>query len=95
MGQYKNSDFDDSLPGSISANLKLVVEMGGDIHYSMDTGSSENVFSKHYFNMNERHASNNLYKLVRGKELKKMIKGNYHIVIRGKTKAGRKKKEDL
>jgi hypothetical protein len=95
MGQYKNSDFKDSLPGSISANLKLVVEMGGDIHYSVDTGSSENVFSKHYFNMNERHSKNDLYKLVRSKELEKLSKGNYHIVIRGKDKSERKKKEDL
>lgn len=48
--------------GTHSANLKIMSNMNGTVHYSLDTGISENYFTKHYFDMNERHLKNDLYK---------------------------------
>jgi hypothetical protein len=45
-----------------SANLKIMSNMNRTVLYSLDTGVSEYIFSGHYFDMNSRHLSNNLYK---------------------------------
>lgn len=45
-----------------SANLKIISPMNGTIFYSIDTGVSESIFSENYFNMNERHLDNDLYR---------------------------------
>jgi len=54
---YKNSDF----TGTHSANLKIMSNMNGTVHYSLDTGISDNIMSGFYFNMNEAHLDNQLY----------------------------------
>ena len=48
--------------GVHSANLKLISPMNGTVYYSIDTGVSESLISGHYFDMNERHLNNDLYK---------------------------------
>ena len=39
----------------IGSNLRIVMDMGGEGRYSLDTGNSGNVCSPYYFNMNENH----------------------------------------
>ena len=72
-----------------------MAEAGGDVYYSIDTGLSENIFSNHYFDMNKRSHETKLYKLIRGKELKKLAKGNHSIIIRGANSTEPRIKEDL
>ena len=40
---------------SLGTNLRMSMDMGGEGRFSVDTGVSGNVFSPHYFNMNQDH----------------------------------------
>ncbi|CAI2384072.1 unnamed protein product [Moneuplotes crassus] len=62
--------FDGTLKSISSANYKVIIEFGGDYHYSIDTGFSENPLSSQYFDWNPRHMKSDLATLVKGEELK-------------------------
>ena len=46
-----------------SANSKFIFDHSSEIYFSIDTGQSENILSKHNFDLNERHINNDLLKM--------------------------------
>ncbi|CAI2384117.1 unnamed protein product [Moneuplotes crassus] len=52
-----------------SANSKLVVDHGEGTYLSIDTGISENIFSGHNFDLNERHTNTDLILMKSLKEV--------------------------
>lgn len=65
MGMTTNNPFEThKFDAIISANLKMISELGIQTYYSIDTGESENFMSPNYFNMNERHLNQQLHKLL-------------------------------
>ena len=86
MGDYLLWDFENSKFRSMySANLKLVAELGVGVYYSIDTGNSDSIFSEFYFNMNERHLSQNLYPMLTIKQLKEKGKTTPDIIFKGRN----------
>lgn len=53
---FPESKFD----GVYSANTKFINQLGKSIHFSIDTGQSESIFSSHLFDFNSRHLKNEL-----------------------------------
>ncbi len=45
---------------SLAGNFKEVIDFGAESYFSIDTGVSESVFSKHNFDMNKAHTNNDL-----------------------------------
>jgi len=41
-----------------------MISSGEEGWFSIDTGEHATIFSDHYFDMNERHLSQNLYKIL-------------------------------
>ena len=92
-------DFEDNkFNWKVSANNKLIVEMNvniapkssnqtiiyNDVHYSIESGASENVLSSYYFNMNKRHVRNNLYSLSEYILNHSKEDGDPNLIVRGK-----------
>ena len=47
-----------------SAINRMVYDFSGEGYFALDTGVSGNVFSRHYFDMNEDHENGNLYRMI-------------------------------
>lgn len=95
MAMHQHSTFPEEFTCVVSANLKFVWEAGGDIHYSLETGASENPLSPYYFNMNQRHIATDLYKLQPHDEIKKRIEEDYELSFTSRDKSSFRKREDL
>ena len=100
--QFRQWDFlNTKFACKVSANTKMITEFGvevsspissnkiiaNEVHYSIDSGQSENPFSGLYFNINERHLNNDLYSLLDYKLKNLNATHDYSLSIVGKYDA--------
>jgi acyl-homoserine lactone acylase PvdQ len=62
--------------------------------FSIDTGVSENVFHKHYFDMNESHLNGELHPMLIGDQIQR-VKHDVLVIKKPDLKKRAKKQEDL